>query len=49
MGCKNYRMLVFGPKRQGEVSDTDDGAGLAGRLDQVAPGADQHMDDEVPF
>jgi single-strand DNA-binding protein len=54
-GVKRYRTEIvaeriqFGPKRQGEVSDTDDRAGSADRPDQVAPGSDQHMDDEVPF
>ena len=54
-GLKRYRTdiiaerIQFGPKRQGEVSDTDDGAVAAGRPDQGAPEADQHMDDDLPF
>jgi single-strand DNA-binding protein len=54
-GVKRYRTEIvaeriqFGPKRHGEAEETDDRAGSAGRPDQVAPGADQHMDDEVPF
>lgn len=45
-GVKRYRTdiiaerIQFGPKRQGEAGETDDGAMRE---------ADQHMDDEVPF
>jgi single-strand DNA-binding protein len=64
-GMKRYRTdiiaerIQFGPKRQGEVSDTDDGLRSADRSDQGiavsagpnmdSPIAAQHMDDNVPF
>jgi single-strand DNA-binding protein len=54
-GVKRYRTdivaerIQFGPKRQMEAGETDASAVAADRPDQTTPGADQHMDDEVPF
>jgi single-strand DNA-binding protein len=54
-GVKRYRTEIvaeriqFGPKRQGEANDTDNGAMSADISDPASREADQHMDDEVPF
>jgi single-strand DNA-binding protein len=54
-GVKRYRTEIvaeriqFGPKRQGEASATDDGSMSADIPDQASRGAEQRMDDEVPF
>jgi single-strand DNA-binding protein len=64
-GVKRYRTDIiaervqFGPKRQGDVGETDDGSRSADRSDQAvavsadtnmdSPVADQRMDDDVPF
>ena len=54
-GVKRYRTEIvaeriqFGPKRQGEEGETDDGSRSADRHDPAPLGAEQRMDDEVPF
>ena len=64
-GMKRYRTDIiaervqFGPKRQGDVGETDDGSRSADRSDQGiavsagpnmdSPIAEQLMDDDVPF